>query len=354
MTATIMHSRENLLRAVHFDRPDLIPMSFHINASCWHHYPQDALQELMVQHPLLFPGYQPVERVTPVYGGNSKAGAPYTDSWGCVWETTDDGITGSVVRHPLQNWDASASFTAPDPQTQHGHGPVDWAHMAADFAQARAEGRLVAGSLHHGHTFLTLCDLRGYEGFIMDLVDEDPRAFRLIEMVEAFNQGLVDRYLQLGVEWMGYPEDLGMQVGPMISPDLFRRYIKPSYQRLMAPAREAGCIIHMHSDGDIRSLVDDLIDGGVQVVNLQDQVNGLEWIKDRLAGKYCIDLDIDRQEITRFGTPRQIDDLIRTEVEMLGTPQGGLLMIYGLYPDVPLENVKALMDAMERYAGHWS
>lgn len=68
----------------------------------------------------------------------------------------------------------------------------------------------------------------------------------------------------------------------------------------------------------------------------------------------CIDIDIDRQQITRFGTAEQIDDLIREEVEKLGSPQGGLMMIYGLYPGVPLENVKALMDAMERYADYYA
>jgi uroporphyrinogen decarboxylase len=141
-----------------------------------------------------------------------------------------------------------------------------------------------------------------------------------------------------------------MQVGPLLSPVDFRKYIKPSYLRLMAPARKAGCIVHMHSDGDIRLLVDDLIEDGVEVINLQDLVNGVDWIAEKLAGRICIDLDIDRQKVTWNGTPKQIDALIREEVGKLSTPQGGLTMIYGLYPGVPFENIKALMDAMERYA----
>jgi len=145
--------------------------------------------------------------------------------------------------------------------------------------------------------------VRGYENLIFDMVDEEPRLYELIQMVEEFNMAIIKRYIELGAEWIGYPEDLGMQVGPMLSPPHFCRYIKPSYQRLMAPARKAGCIVHMHSDGDIRSLVDDLVDGGVEVINLQDLVNGIDWIADKLAGKICIDLDIDRQRITRFGTP---------------------------------------------------
>jgi uroporphyrinogen-III decarboxylase len=220
-------------------------------------------------------------------------------------------------------------------------------------AQKKADGELCQAALRHGHTFLQLCDIRGYQALIFDMVDDEPRLRQLIQMIEDFNMAVVNKYLQMGIEWMSYPEDLGMQLGPMLSPKQFRTYIKPSYQRLMQPAINAGCVIHMHSDGDIRSLADDLVESGVQVINLQDLVNGIDWIADKYAGKVCIDLDIDRQKITPSGSPADIDELIREEVLKLGRKEGGLMMIYGLYPGVPLENVKALMDAMERYATHY-
>ena len=124
--------------------------------------------------------------------------------------------------------------------------------------------------------------------------------------------------------------------------------------RLIEPAREAGCLVHMHSDGDIRDLAADLTDGGIDALNLQDLVNGIDWIAANLKGRICIDLDIDRQDVTRFGNPNAIDALIREEVEKLGSREGGLMMIYGLYPDVPVENARAVADAMERYAGFYS
>ena len=76
-------------------------------------------------------------------------------------------------------------------------------------------------------------------------------------------------------------------------------------------------------------------------------------IAANLKGRLCIDLDIDRQQVTRFGGPDKIDELIREEVEKLGSSEGGLMMIYGLYPGVPIENIKAVMDAMERYAAFY-
>ncbi|MBT7702592.1 MAG: hypothetical protein HN700_20065 [Verrucomicrobia bacterium] len=345
-----MTSSENIRRAIRFERPECIPMNFHINAACWNHYDQNALQDLMEGHPFLFPNFTRQEKVSPGYGITQRKDEPYTDPWGCVWETTEDGITGSVHQHPLADWAALDDYVAPDPDKTDGTHPVDWPQIRERVKRQKENGDLVSGGLPHGHTFLRLQDIRGYENLMFDMVDERPELSRLIEMVEEFNYQLVLKWLELEPDIMTYPEDLGMQVGPMLSPDHFRTYIKPVYQRMMQPARDAGCIVHMHSDGDIRTLVDDLIDGGVEVINLQDLVNGIDWIADTFAGKICIDLDIDRQAITAQGTPQQIDALIREEVEKLGSKAGGLMMIYGLYPGVPLENVKALMDAMERYA----
>ena len=96
-----------------------------------------------------------------------------------------------------------------------------------------------------------------------------------------------------------------MQVGPMLSPGTSASTSRPSYQRLMRRRADAGCVVHMHSDGDIRRLVDDLLEGGVEVVNLQDLVNGIDWIAERFAGKVCIDLDIDRQNITLAARPQR-------------------------------------------------
>lgn len=226
------------------------------------------------------------------------AAEPYTDSWGCVWETSTDGITGSVHRHPLADESAIESFVPPNPATHSHLGPKDWDALEKNLRERREKGLLAVGGLEHGHTFLRLIDLRGYDNLLMDMVDDEPYLEKLVGMVEAFNLELVTRYLKAGVEYMMYPEDLGMQIGPMISPDLFRKYIKPSYERIMKPARDAGVIVHMHSDGDIRTLADDLVEGGVQVINLQDLCNGIDWIADKFGGKTCVDLDIDRQKIT--------------------------------------------------------
>lgn len=350
-----MNARENKLRAIRFEKPEYIPMSFHINGACWHHYDHNGLQDIMESHPRLFPSFKRTAGKPEVkYLVNAIADKPYTDPWGCVWSTTDDGITGAVHQHPLASWDDFAGYQAPDPMKTDGTYLIDWYEIEQRVQRQKANDELVGGGLPHGHTFLRIQDIRGYENLIFDMCDENPDLWKLIEMVEEFNFAYISKWLSLKPDMVSFPEDLGMQVGPMLSPEHLRKYIKPSYKRLMQPARDAGAIVHMHSDGDIRTLVDDLIDGGVEIINLQDLVNGIDWIAGKFAGNTCVDLDIDRQNITCFGTPDAIDALIREEVEKIGRKEGGLMMIFGAYPGIPLRNIQAVADAMEKYMGFFS
>ena len=350
-----MNKDRNLLKAISFDYPDHIPVTFHINDACWHHYPQERLCELIESHTFLFPDYErPALPYTPNYLPNARKDAPFTDSFGCVWETTDDGIVGVVTGHPLASWEDWPDYRMPNPDKTTGVLAIDWAEAEKEISAAKDRGEVTAGGLRHGHTFLQLNDIRGYANLIFDMAEEEPLLDELIEKLEAFNLAIIEHYVAMRPDIIVYAEDLGMQIGPMMRPDDFRRYIKPSYKRLMQPAGDAGLIIHQHSDGDIRLLCSDLIENGVKVLNLQDLVNGIGFIKENLKDKVCIELDIDRQKITPFGTPQDIDELILEEVSTLGSKAGGLMLIYGLYPGVPLENAKAVMDAMEKYAFYYN
>lgn len=345
-----MGTRENLLKAIHFDHPDGIPVVFHVNDSCWHHYEPEPLYALMASHPALFPDLGSFETVTrPVIPDFALQNRPFIDPWGCRWETSDDGIIGAVTSHPLADWDDLDSYEPPDPEATTHWSPIDWEEASSAKSSVGFFPSLRSADIGHGHTFLKLIDIRGYENAIIDMADGDPRIGRLLEMITEFNMGLVERYIdRVGVEFIGYAEDLGMEIGPMLSPTQFEAYIRPAYEAILRPARESGTIIHMHSDGDIRCFAEDLVSIGVQALNLQDLVNGVDWIRDHLKGRVCIDLDIDRQKVTVGGSPSEVTEMIRYEVEQLSDPAGGLMMIYGLYPGVPLENAAAVMDAMER------
>ena len=160
-----MNERENKLAAIRFEGPERIPMRIGFNGACYNHYDHEALKDLMEDHPILFPNFErSPEPLEPWIAPWQSADEPYRDPWGCLWETSEDGITGSVVEHPLADWDDFEGYLPPDPDKTKGknvEGSIDWDEEAERIEQRKADGQFVGGGLPHGHTYLRVMDLRG-------------------------------------------------------------------------------------------------------------------------------------------------------------------------------------------------
>ena len=150
--------------------------------------------------------------------------------------------------------------------------------------------------------------------------------------------------------WFG--DDLGMQYGLAMSPDIWRKYLKPCFTRIYRPYVEKGCPVYMHTDGRIVDIIPDLIDCGVSVVNPQVRANGLDDLAAVCKGKVCVDLDLDRQ-LFPFCTRKDIDDHIHEVVDKLGSPEGGLWIKAEIGDDVPLDIVDAICCGLEKYREYY-
>ena len=347
-----MNKKENLLRTYKFQYPEKIPVRLNINKSSWDYYDPEKLENLILDHKILLPNYEKGDYKSISYPPWQIKGQKYEDSWGCIWETDANGVTGTVVEHPLEKWDNLEEYNPPDPEKQEGWGEINWENIINNIKSSKSKNKFIKLGLRHGFFFLTLTYIRGYENIIYDMYDGNENLDHLIEMVKNFNLEIVKRYIDLNVDMIRYPEDLGSQNSPLVSPKHFKKYIKPAYKSLMQPAKENNMLVHMHSDGYIMDLMDDLIECGVDIISPQDLVNGIDNLKE-YKGRICIDLDIDRQNITPNGTPQEIDDLIKEEVIKLGSEEGGLLLKYEILPRVPYENLKAVMDALVKYSSYY-
>jgi len=351
-----MTYRENVLRAWRRQRPQWIPIVAGIPYLDWASFGYDKaeLEAVCKKHEILFPDYatgtlDENHKRVPQFFPDLVAGPPYTDAWGCVWKTVYTGMIGSVIYHPLADWAAFNGFTAPDPDVSDGLRPINWPELTSAAKITRANGTLFACGLPHGHTFLRAQDLRGYENLILDMCDGEPLLDSLLDMIAEFNLTLVKRFIALKPDYISIPEDLGMQNSPMLMPENFGRYIAPRYDTVTRPIKEAGILVHEHSDGFILPLLDDIIKTGGDVINLQDLVNGIDEIAKAAKGRISIDLDIDRQNITVFGTPGDIDAHIKECVMKLGSKEGGLSLCYQPWPMTPPQNMDAAFTAMEKY-----
>lgn len=276
----------------------------------------------------------------------------FIDAFGCRWDCAVDGLEGIVTGHPLSDWARLDDYKMPDPNEYGGPYSIDWAAEERRFA-AMGSDEVKKGGLPHGFLLLRAQYLRGFERLMMDIALREPCLDRLLYMLEEYHTAIVDRYLAMGADLITLPEDLGTQDRLLMGPPHFRRLIAPIYRRMAHLCHRAGAMTYLHSDGYILEIADDLIGCGFTIVNPQDLCNGIEGIRKAFKGRICIELDIDRQRILPFGTPAEIDELIETETGELGSPQGGLSFIAGIYPPTPPENVDALCRALIRHKDRW-
>lgn len=272
-----------------------------------------------------------------------------TNIWGERWIYPLESLDGVCIGHPFESYDALKTYQPPDPDKY-----TDWNKARENVRQANEQGQVSSGGTDHGFIFLRLTYLRGYHNFMLDIAMDRPELWELIKIVENYWFEVVKRWIECGVTTIGFGDDLGLQTSLPISPDKWRKYIKPSYKRILSYCRAHGVHTSLHTDGYIVDIIPDLIECGVSVLNPQDLVNGLDNIERLAKGKVYINLDIDRQKITVFGTPEQVDQHILNCIKTLGSPKGGLSLIWGVYPGTPLENIEAAVVAMDKYATYWA
>ena len=337
---------DNFLRAAEFRNPKWIPATVSIMPATWKKY-REEVERIVLDHPKIFPDYKKGSKDFDKIDAETYRRGRHVDAWGCVWENICEGLDGAVVEGPLEDWDALDSYRPPDPLAQ-----TDWEAAAENIRRAIQEGRLATGGLEHGFMYMRLYYLRGFENFMMDVALGDPRLERLIGMVLDHNMKRIKKWLELGVEMMNFGDDLGTQKGLPMSPLHFRKYLKPCYSEMFGTCKEEGVLVYLHTDGHILDIIPDLVEAGVDILNPQVRPNTLEGLKEKAKGKVCINLDLDRQ-LFPFATPSRIRDHIREAIEVLGDDRGGLMIHAECEPDVPLENISAICDALEEWCGPW-
>jgi len=342
----MLSERENTLRYIDFKGPEWIPTEVDISPAMWHEH-REELERIVVRHPFVFGAYEPGSVGFDDFPPTYRAGR-FTDEWGCIWKNVHTGMSGIVVEHRLADWDAFDSYTPPDPLTHHEHERGErppWEEFARRAEATRRREQVVL--FMADRFFERLHFLRGYENLMVDFMTGEPKVEALIEMVVENNLRLIEKLGEFGPDVIGFGDDLGSQNALMMSPELFGKYLVPGYKRMFEAVKKCGARVYLHSDGCILEAIPHLIDCGLDAINPEAMPNTLEGIVHVMKGKLAILLNLDRQHVIPFGTPRQIRAHILEAVEKLYDPSGGLALRTGLIPPVPLSNVEAVAQTFE-------
>ena len=123
----------------------------------------------------------------------------------------------------------------------------------------------------------------------------------------------------------------------------------PSDERLTAPARQAGCIVHMHSDGDIRLVLDMLIDAGIEGINPLERRANMDIVKiHELYPKLILIGGMCNTKTLLRGTKEDVEAEAKAIID-IGRDGGIIIGSHSIGPEIPLENFVAYHETCVTY-----
>ncbi|MBU4285367.1 MAG: hypothetical protein KKD76_00550 [Verrucomicrobia bacterium] len=238
-----------------------------------------------------------------------------------------------------------------------------WADIDADYRWTDApkniqvlheKGYAVMGGA--GGFFEGMRAYRGMEQTMMELIDDAPIIEAVVNRCAEQTRVSATRLARAGADLLQFGDDIGTQDRMMISPDLWRRWFKPRFAGVIreAQAINPDILIFFHSDGFIEPVIPDLIEIGVDILNpVQPECMDPEKIKRQYGDRLSFWGTIGVQSTMPFGTPKEIRELVKRRIDIVGKG-GGLFLApaHMMEPEVPLANVLAFIDAMREFGGH--
>jgi len=316
----------------------------------------DVMQQLQVDTRGLFPLNSHNWNVVEQDGGDYWL---YHDEWGITHRRPKPGgLYYSILSVPLPQ----LSVTAQDVRDHAWPNMADPARIAGLRRQAeqfRAEGKWVVMKHPFAGIFEMAQRIVGMENCLMMMITNPPVMTALFEKLLELKLSFWEMALpQLGdvLDMISYADDYGTQKSQLISPDMWREQIKPLLNTLFSRIRQLAPHIKLffHSDGNIRPILPDFIELGVDILNpVQTTAAGME----PLALKRDFGRDftfwgggVDTQGVLPNGTPQQVKDDVRRNIEALA-PGGGYVFntVHNIQADVPPQNIIAMLEALQEY-----
>ena len=278
------------------------------------------------------------------------------DDWGIHrrWVEHETGGYWDYCDFPLQ--DASeeevAEWPMPSPDK------FDYS-MVADYCERRREYAVYVGGSGQADVINKGGMLRGTEQSLVDLIAEDPAGLLLAKRRTDIQLEVLRRTLDAargGIDFLWMGEDLGTQVAPLISLELYRKQIRPIHQKFVDMARRFNIPVMIHSCGSSSWAYEDFIDMGIAVVDtLQPEAKDMspEYLKKTFGGRLAFHGCISTAGPVATGTVEQTIAYCRNTLDIM-MPGGGYCFAptHQLQDNSPTENVLAMYETARTHGAY--
>lgn len=191
--------------------------------------------------------------------------------------------------------------------------------------------------------FSLACSLRTPGVFMMDLMMDEDRAVRLLELCAAITVQYIELMSQTGADMVSNGDS---PAGPsMISPDMYVRYAMPYEKMLVDSAHKSGLYYILHICGNADLILENMASLSLDGVDL-DYLTPVQRIHDVMGEQVTLCGTVDPSGVLAFGTPDQVKEKVQELVRLYeGNPRLILNAGCALPPFTPEANIRAFIEA---------
>ena len=299
------------------------------------------------------------DRIPETVSQRNQARPPHTpsyDDWGIGHEEIEPGVWYPNI-HPLSQANTIQeidTYSWPDMDD-----PSRLNNVRDRVRQLHAENQYaIMGTPWLLFPLERAFGLQGMDQFLTNMALEPEFAQELLKKITDLCKSLMGNFLRETGEYLDIikiGDDLGMQDRLMISPQMYRKFLKPVHSEYISFIKnKTDAKLFFHTDGDIYDLLDDFVEIGVDILNpIQThagRLGNLADLKKRYGKRLSFCGAIDTQQVLPFGNPQQVREEVRRVIKEMA-PGGGYLLaaVHTITDQVPVENVIAMIDAVEEY-----
>lgn len=288
---------------------------------------------------------------------------PYVDEWGVGWTVQQyetpfrRGHYTEIATHPLAGegtatategylvaWpDVIAAYEPPDPCTPERYDAAR--QVLADFGHEYWIVGVTVTTI-----FETAWALRGLEQLLADMALEPELADAILEIPFRFHLEAAKELTRLGVDMIWLGDDVGAQHRLLMSPAMWRRFLKPRMATLVSEIKAINPAVKVayHTDGNVLPIIPELIEIGIDVLNpIQPASMDPAAVKKAFGDRLCFWGAIDEQQTLPFGAPEDVAREVQQRLHTIGHG-GGLILAptHNVQLDTPLANFWAMVNTI--------
>ncbi|MEI6845493.1 MAG: uroporphyrinogen decarboxylase family protein [Candidatus Firestonebacteria bacterium] len=350
-----MNSKERVLTAFASRTPDRVPINYGSNGGLEtrliKHFKvkdrDDLLKVLGVDFREAWPEY-----IGPKLHKDLPEKGMKADNWGIRRRWVEHGSGGywDFCDFPLKNAteEEVAAWPLPDPDKYNYSLVSEACRRQKEYAVYTGN---CTGDIINGNGML-----RGMEQTLIDLLTEEPAGMLLAKRRTEINSEIIGRTLEAakgGIDFIWLGEDLGTQLAPMVSLELYRKAIRPLHQKIIDVAKSFKVLVMMHTCGSSSWAYEDFIEMGINIVDtLQPEAVNMSpaYLKKTFGGRLAFHGCISTAGPVAFGRPPEVVKYCKDILDIM-MPGGGYAFAptHSLQDNSPTENVLAMYETANTY-----